>query len=459
MLMRLHRGVLAVIVALVLLLPSVTVAQMQIQPSRPAQVPVDQPGGSVDRDDDFVRSPDTVRLPKNVILPRFKEYLSTLPPFFRDTELNLRSRTFYFNQQNDNGTANEALATGGWLQYASGWLFDTFAIGATYYASWPLYAPDCCLGTLLLTPGGGAIGTFGEAWGALRYKDYALLKGYRQKIDDGYVNPQDNRMVPNTFEGVTLSGKIDWMKYDLGYITQIKPRDSNDFIAMSRQAGASGEGEGLVLSSVTLTPIKGLSLYGGNFYGLDTFNTAFGKAEYTRTISEGLKLQLGLQYTDQRSVGAQKVGDFVTWNVGAGVRVAWRGLSMGTATHFTGADASISSPWGTWPGYLSLLVTDFDRANEKAFGVGVKYDFGGSLLPFRIPGLTVQLLYAQGVDRSDPGTGKAQPTTREGDLDIIYNVPAVNGLSLRFRNGYVGSGKTATTMNFRLIINYELDLL
>jgi len=96
----------------------------------------------------------------------------------------------------------------------------------------------------------------------------------------------------------------------------------------------------------------------------------------------------------QRSVGEQRVGDFATWNVGAGMRVTWRGLSMGAATHFTGADASISSPWGTWPGYLSLLVTDFDRANEKAFGVGVKYDFGGSLLPFRIPGLTVQLLYA-----------------------------------------------------------------
>jgi len=106
-----------------------------------------------------------------------------------------------------------------------------------------------------------------------------------------------------------------------------------------------------------------------------------------------------------------------------------------------------------------LLVTDFDRANEKAFGVSVKYDFGGSLLPFRIPGLTVQLLYAQGNDRSDPTSGKTQPTTREGDLDIIYNVPAVKGLSLRFRNGYVGSGNPQTLMDFRLIINYELGLL
>jgi hypothetical protein len=453
-------GVLPLLLTVFALLPAVAVAQTPTQPTAPAPTPDVPQGAPVDRDDDFVRSPDTVQILRPEVFPRLKEHLSTLPPFFRDTSLKLRSRTFYFNRQNDDGTANEALATGGWLQYTSGWLFDTFAVGATYFASFPLYAPESRSGTLLLTPGRDEIGTFGEAWGALRYKDYALLKGYRQKIEDGYVNPQDNRMVPNTFEGVTLFGKLDWVKYDLGYLTQIKPRDSNDFISMSRQAGAPGDSKGLVLSSVTLTPIKGLSLYGGNFYGLDTFNTAFGKAEYTHTMSEDLKLQFGVQYTDQRSVGDERVGDFATWNVGAGMRVVWRGLSLGTAAHFTGADASISSPWGTWPGYLSLLVTDFDRANEKAFGFGMKYDFGtGTLLPLRIPGLTVQILYGQGNDRIDPVTGKAQPVTREGDLDIIYNVPRIKGLSLRFRNGYVGRGKPETLKDFRFIVNYELDLL
>jgi outer membrane porin, OprD family len=448
------------ILTVLVLLPSVVVAQVATQPTTPAQVPAGQQSGTVDREDDFVRAPDTVRIPQPEFFPRLKEYLSTLPPFFRDSSLKLRSRTFYFNQQNDNGTANEALATGGWVQYASGWLFDTFAAGATYYASFPLYAPECCPGTLLLTPGGDAIGTFGEAWGALRYKDYALLKGYRQRVDAGYVNPKDDRMVPNTFEGVTLSGTVDWATYDLGYLTKIKPRDSNDFIPMSAQAGASGDGKGLALTSVTLTPIKDrLSLYVGNFYAFDVFNTAFGKAEYTHPVSQDVQLRFGVQYTDQRSVGEARVGDFATWNVGAGLRVGWRGLSAGTAAHFTGADASISSPWGTWPGYLSLQVTDFDQANEKAFGVSVKYDFGSTLLPFRIPGLTVQLLYAQGNDIISPATKQAQPTVREGDLDIIYNVPAVKGLSLRFRNAYVGSGKPETTMNFRLIINYELDLL
>ena len=211
----------------------------------------------------------------------------------------------------------------------------------------------------------------GEAWAALRYQDYAILRGGRQKIDEGYVNPQDNRMVPNTFEAVMLGGKVGWVQYDVGYIWTIKPRDSNDFIAMSSQAGASGESEGLYLASVGLTPTKDLLIYAGNYYNTDVFNTFFGKAEYTLPLGKDFTMQFGVQGTDQRSVGDERVGDFTTWNIGAGVRLLWKGFTVGAAAHFTGDGANISQPWGSWPGYLSLQVTDFDRANEKAFGVAV----------------------------------------------------------------------------------------
>jgi outer membrane porin, OprD family len=417
------------------------------------------------RENEIVRSPDTVTLPPSPEsllesnFPTLREGLSRLPPFFRDTDLNVRLRTFYFNRQNDDDTAIESWAVGGWVQYASGWLADTFALGATYYTSLPLYTPDDRPGSLLLTPDQDAIGTFGEAWGALRYKEYALLKGYRQRIDEAYVNPQDNRMVPNTFEAVTLSGNLDWLRYDVGYVWQIKPRDSNDFISMSQQAGAGGGDEGLVLGALTLTPIKDLTIYASTFYALEVYNTAFGKAEYTHTLGPDLKLQVGVQGTDQRSVGDERLGDFSTWNVGAGARLLWRGLSLGTAFQATGDEASIRSPWGSYPGYISLAVEDFNRANEKAFGFGLRYDFGGTLLPFQVPGLSVYLVYAQGNDREDPVTNSSLPTTREGNLDIIYNVPAVKGLSLRFRNAYVGRGNDDVVKDFRLIINYELNLL
>ena len=137
------------------------------------------------------------------LIPTLQEERQTWTPFFRDADLTLHLRTYYFNRTNPNDSVNEALAFGGWIGVKSGWLFDTFAMGATLYGSAPLYAPDDRDGTLLLQPGQKGYYVPGEAWGALRYKDYALLTGF---AFDQAINPQDNRMTPNTFEGVTLGG-------------------------------------------------------------------------------------------------------------------------------------------------------------------------------------------------------------------------------------------------------------
>jgi hypothetical protein len=391
--------------------------------------------------------------------PRLQEGLENLPPFIRDTDLNLRFRTFYFDRENPNETQNEAWAIGGWLEYRSGWLADTFAIGAVGYTSQPLHAPDDKDGTTLLAPGQEGITVLGQAYGQLRYRDYALLTGYRQMVDDGYVNRQDNRMIPNTFEGLTVKGKVGPVAYNAGYLWDIKPRNSDEFIPMSQQAGGTGSDEGLWLASVTLTDWKPLAVYVGNDYAPNVFNTLFAKAEYTHQLSPEWKLAVGAQYTDQRSVGDAQIGDFSTWNVGLGARLSWRGLDLGAAAHFTGDGNNIQSPWGSWPGYLSLIQTDFDHAGEKAWGVGLAYNFAGTLLPFQAKGVLLRLAYARGTDLVNPATGGGLPDEWEVDLDLTWNVAAVKGLQFRFRNAYWDTGGPETGYQFRVIMNYEFDLL
>src|SRR5262249_60773499 len=110
----------------------------------------------------------------------------------------------YFNREKPDGSENEAWAFGGWISYKSGWLLDTFSMGATLYGSAPLYAPSDKDGTLLLKPGQEGYYVPGEAYGALRHKENAILTGYRQLVDQTYINPQDNRMTPYTFQPLTL---------------------------------------------------------------------------------------------------------------------------------------------------------------------------------------------------------------------------------------------------------------
>src|SRR5215472_3492003 len=50
--------------------------------------------------------------------------------------------------------------------------------------------------------------------------------------------------------------------------------------------------------------VPGLSLYAANYLVPDVFNTVYGYAEYAHSLSADLSFKTGLQFTDQRSVGA-----------------------------------------------------------------------------------------------------------------------------------------------------------
>ena len=247
--------------------------------------------------------PPPVLSPAEALFLPLKEKVHALDtPFLRDTDLKLHLRLFYFNREKPDDSENEALAFGGWVGYKSGWLLDTFAMGATLYGSAPLYAPTDKDGTLLLKPGQNGYYVPGEAWGALRYQDYAILKGYRQQVDQAYINPQDNRMTPITFQGVTLGGKVGWVQYLSGFLWKIKQRNSDEFVSMSQQAGAGvNSNDGVGLAGVRLTPLQGLRIDFSNQYGVNTFNTIYAEADYLRPLSADWKLRIGVQFTNDET--------------------------------------------------------------------------------------------------------------------------------------------------------------
>lgn len=395
------------------------------------------------------------------VVPGLADGMAPLTPFLRDTALSLRLRTFYFNRLNPDGTENEAWAFGGWLAYQSGWLLDTFAIGTVGYTALPLYAPDGKPGTLLLQPPDDSIFVLGQVYGQLRYKEYALLTGGRLLVDDGYVNPNDSRMVPNTFEGATLTGQIGPVGYNVAYLTAMKPRQEEDFQNMAEIAGVQDRNRGLVLTRLAAEPLPGLSLYAANYLVPDVFNTAYGNADYRHALADDLAFRIGIQYTDQRSTGDEFLDDFQTWNFGLRADLLWRGLTMGAAFGVTGDDARLRTPYGAWPGYLAFMETDFNRADEKAWGVGIRYDFNtGTLLPsLQRSGLVVFMRYAEGYDAVDPATNRGLPTNREGNFDVIWNLPWVQGLQFRFRTAYTDRGVGRVQQAYRIIVNYDLPLL
>ncbi len=402
------------------------------------------------------------------LFPGLDESMKDLPAFFRDTDLTIYLRSYYLTRESPDGAENEAWAFGGWFSYRSGWLFDMFAIGATVYGSAPLYAPDDKDGTTLLKPGQEGYGVLGEAYAALRYKEYVLAKGYRQEVSQGYINREDNRMTPNTFEGLTVGGKLGPVDYLAGYLWKFKARNDDDFVYMSEAAGAPGSEDGVVMAGVKFSPVAGLKLDLSEQYGINTFNTVFLQADYTHPLADDLRLIFGGQFTDQRAVGDQLLTntatkDWDTYNVSAKAGVAHRELTVTVGGSITGDGHTIQAPWGSFPGYLSLIQEDFQRADEKAILVGVAYDFSKLVTP----GLGAFVNVAYGWDAIDPKTRAAAPDQTEYDLTIDYRppsgfllLPTTRNLWFRLR-GVILDRENADQLGWqvRFIVNWEIPIL
>jgi hypothetical protein len=393
------------------------------------------------------------------LFPGLKEKLKDLPPFFRDTKLDLNLRTYYFNGEKFGGSRQEAWAGGGALSYRSGWLLDRLSVGAVVYTSVPLFAPESRDGTLLLRQGQEGYAVLGQLYARVKVFDELFLNLYRYIYDTPYLNRNDNRMTPNTFEGYTfqgsLGGKDDGpgLRYGGGYITKIKERNSTEFVWMSQAAGARVD-RGVGLAGA-LFSYKGFSIGGIDYYSDDIINIGYGEAKYVLPVTKDFGVLFAAQFTDQRSVGADllKGFPFATNQFGVKTDMSYRNALLTLAYTKNAAGADLQNPWSGYPGYTSVMVQSFKGAGENAFMVKGSYDFSR----VGAPGLTVYGLYVHGWGRVSP------PNLNEADADVQWRPEwsFLKGLWLRARYAFVQQYQApmSKTHDVRLIANYDFSLL
>jgi hypothetical protein len=369
----------------------------------------------------------------------------------------LQLRTYYFDQDSLTGVPSRAWALGGWAGLRTPWIGEAVQLGAVGYTSQRLYGPADAGGTLLLQSDQDPINVIGLAWGALRLAGQTFT-AYRQLIDRPFINPQDNRMVPNTFEAYTLSGSLtSTFSYTGGYIAKIKNRDSEKFISMSKDAGGSGDNEGLYFAGADWDFMKNGRLRADYQYGLDTYSTFYVDARAPVQLDEGTSLELGAQYFSQGSVGSAQIGDFSTW--GAGMRGVLKHGAFGLQLMFTrtGTGFNSQNPYGDNPTYLNEQQVAFNTAGERAWGVGASIDFAS----LGAPGLSASAVYAAGSHRIDDANGAPLPDRNETDLRADYRFAkgsALQGLVLTLRYSWLRQdGPPQTQTQGRVIVNYPFS--
>jgi hypothetical protein len=403
-----------------------------------------------------------------------------------DTKFEFNLRTFYFDRSDFSGAEKQAWAIGGWVGVKTGYFLDHIAFGATLYTSNPIYAPDDRDGTLLLGPGQNGYTILGELYAEIRIIDGLNISVGAKGYDTPFINRNDVRMTPNTFEAIVLQGRTELgksssdagmtadglglskdgkevaapsptpteavaaIKYGLGYFYKIKERNDDFFVSMAEDAGAHVD-RGVWAAGALYEKGK-FSIGAIDYYSKDIINIAYAQTGLEVPLADDWRLKLAAQYVDQGSVGDNLLQghSFSGHQFGLKLDLPIRNaLFTAGFTHAWG-NANLQNPWSGYPGYTSVQVQDFNRAGESAFLLRAGYDF-----PW-IDGLSA---YALAVFGTDPDSAtQFRQNEFDSNLQWAPTKGVLKGFSLRLRYAVVQQfgGDVHNLTDFRAICNYAI---
>ena len=379
-------------------------------------------------------------------LPEWRLAASSKEPFFRDSTFGLEPRFYY--RYLDDGTLHEAVAIGGALILTSGWWRDMLQLGLGGYTAQPLATPHDAGGTGLLRKDGDGLSVLGQAWAKLSF-DPATATLFRQKIDLPFINSDDSRMIPNTFEAYRVEiNPSELFRFGLAYITREKSKTSAQFRPMSEVAGGPGQVDRGTSVAGFFVGTKDETYIGAiNELTWDLLNIAYAEASRTWDLSDDFQLRSIIQFVDQQSVGDDLIGRFATQLYGASLIASYRSVVLSVAFTGTADGASILKPFGGTPAFNSLMISDFDRAGEDSLGVGVSYDFAR----IGLAGVTFFADYAHGVL-----PGGQHEDEINGTADYRVDKGSLKNLWFRVRYGHTWESNQPEKRDFRVTINYTL---
>jgi hypothetical protein len=345
------------------------------------------------------------------------------------------------------------------VAFRSGSISERLSANGTLFTTQRAYGPNDKDGTLLLGEGQEGFWVLGEANAEIGLAEGLSAKLYRQSLNLPYANRNDSRMVPNTFEAYTLTHSPGgrWA-YLVSHVRQMKLRNSDDFVSMSEAAGFADRDEPLTLGGARFDLTDDINIGATYQHAWEFMETFYAEANAVWRAGDDLAFRFGTQYTGQESVGDEIGGQFDTSVYGGKLAASYRSATLTLA--FTSTDdAGIRNPFGGYPGYLSLMIQSFNRAEEDGWLVGFSYDFSR----IGVPGLSGFVNYADG-DTPDDGP-LASPDQWEFDVTVDYRFQSrpLKGLWIRARAATLDQDDDAPGANdvddLRLIVNYEVPIL
>ena len=390
-------------------------------------------------------------------LEGLRRHVKDMPPILRDATFRINFRGYRFERETVTDREDYANALGGEIFFETGKFLQSAKVGLSYYSSNLVGDSQNAGLTGLIARDGDDLHVFGQAYLQLGDAKGWQATFYRRGVQFPYLDTEDSRMIPRTQETYYLIYYGEKNDIGLGHFTRTKPKDSDRFIPMSEAAGAANSNEGVSVAGTKFDILEDSTLGIFNLYGWDTYNTLYVEGNWSSYVLKSLGTKVGVQYTDQRSVGDELVGSFRTWHAGIKLSGSVKSAVLTLAYTQVGKEAAIRFPWGGFPSYNWGMLEDFNRPEERAWRLGIS--LSGAAWGYNAWSGFANI--TRGTHARDVTTGGPAPDVTETAFTIDYKPESgsLQGLWLRLRAGVAEFDNGTDVTNVRFIVNYTLPIL
>jgi len=308
------------------------------------------------------------------------ETVNSVNEAFEKGKIKGNIRLAYINQNNDATAIPNTYATslGGELKYETASYYHT-SVAVSMFVSQKVspLSGDFNKNELNLDffdADGSSIVYLGEAYVNYNQNNFDVRVG-RQKLDTPLNDTDDIRMLPNTFDAVTVGyGGIKDFVFVAAYVTAWAGYDSGQDISKFKEIPgeitATGKiGKNLIFAGVMNKSIENLDLQAW-YYSFDKLtDLGYLDAEYEIPISNELLMSLGAQYALYQERSSSLVdGNVLGGTVGIDYGSFSFGLSYNKVT--TSENKTIIIGYGGGPYYTSMEEMTIDSINDATAYVG-----------------------------------------------------------------------------------------
>lgn len=306
----------------------------------------------------------------------------TLDEIFTEGKISGNLRAFWFDGNRDLRPNRTALTLGGILSYRTA-PYEGFSGGVSFFSSNGVseltQMPESGQ-THNLNLDGSSINTLGEVY--LQYNGHdTSIKYGRQRLDLPLANDYYNRMLPNSFEALSVENRSLPNTIIKGaYISGWKYKGSDTFVSPTYSLGIDRD---IAVLGAIFSPVSTWKIELYDTYIRDVMN-----APYFQIIdnaiwksSDGLTLSGGLQYLNEQSIGENIAGDVDTYLLGVRATLTKDVWSLSALYTIIGDQSLLGTGgryekmgWGAFITYTDLQIDgESENAGAEAYGAVLTY--------------------------------------------------------------------------------------